>query len=47
VNAVGGEEVRNGGVEEFGAIAGLHSNYRKVKLSACIGNEVEDSIHCV
>jgi hypothetical protein len=44
---VGGEEVRNGGVEEFGAIVSLHSDYRKVKLSACIGNEVDDSICCV
>jgi hypothetical protein len=43
VNAVGGEEVRNGGVEEFSAIVSLHRNYMKVKLSACIGNEVEDS----
>jgi hypothetical protein len=47
VNAVGGEEVRNSGVEEFSAIVSLHSNYRKVKLSACISNEVEDSIGCV
>jgi hypothetical protein len=44
---VAGEEVRDGGVEEFGAILSLHSNYMKVKLSACIGNEVEDGIGCV
>jgi hypothetical protein len=44
VNVVAGEEVRDGGVEEIGVIVSLHSNYMKVKLSAFIGNEVEDGI---
>ena len=41
MNAVGGEEVGDRGVEKLGSVVGLHSNKRPGKLCAYISNKVK------
>jgi hypothetical protein len=47
VDAVRGEVSRDGRVDKLSTIVSLHGDKRKVKLGACVSNEIENGVGCV